>query len=112
MLAATVTVIVSGAQDKPKPDPQKAAAAAPEFKDLDSFRKSLPAATFKPLDPQAAMLFTALPLACLDDLQAEAGAARLLLGGDVSRPSRTTTRSAPSMAVTTGTRPSTPPGRL
>ena len=41
VLAATVTVIVSGAQDKPKPDAQKAAAAAPEFKDLDSFMKSL-----------------------------------------------------------------------
>ena len=33
VLAATLTVIVSGAQDKPKPDPQKTAAAAPEFKD-------------------------------------------------------------------------------
>ena len=68
VLAATVTVIASGAQEKPKPDPQKA--AAPEFKDLDSFMKSLPAATVKPLDPQSALLFTALPLACLDDLQA------------------------------------------
>lgn len=65
-----VAVMVPAAQEKTKPDPQKPAPAAPEFKDLDSFMKSLPAATVKPLDPQGAMLFSALPLACMDDLQA------------------------------------------
>ena len=63
-----VAVIVPSAQEKPKPDPQKP--AAPEFKDLDAFMKSLPSATVKPLDQQAALLYTALPLACMDDLQA------------------------------------------
>jgi hypothetical protein len=71
MAAAFVafTIMVPAAQEKAKPDPQKAVPAAPEFKDLDSFMKSLPAATVKPLEPQSALLFTALPLACMDDLQ-------------------------------------------
>jgi hypothetical protein len=63
-----LAAIVPAAQEKPKPDPQKPA-SAPEFKDLDAFMKSLPVATVKPLDQQAALLYTALPLACMDDLQ-------------------------------------------
>jgi hypothetical protein len=65
-----VAVMVPAAQEKAKSDPQKPVPAAPEFKDLDSFMKSLPAATVKPLDKHAALVYTALPLACMDDLQA------------------------------------------
>jgi len=43
--------------------------AAPEFTDLESFYKSLPAATVRPIDPASALLFTTVPLACLDELQ-------------------------------------------
>src|SRR5205814_2167198 len=50
---------------------QTTATDAPEFKDLDSFLKSLPPTTVKPLDLQSALLFSALPLSCLDDLQAK-----------------------------------------
>jgi len=56
-----IFALTAVAQDKPP--------AAPEFKDLDSFVKSLPLPTVKPLDPDSALLFTALPLACVDDLQ-------------------------------------------
>jgi hypothetical protein len=52
-----MAVMVPAAQEKAKPE------------DLDSFMKSLPAATVKPLDLQAALIYTALPLACMDDLQ-------------------------------------------
>lgn len=37
---------------------------------------SLPKATVQPLDPPSALLFTALPLTCVDDLQARPGATR------------------------------------
>src|SRR5436190_1158410 len=54
-----IGLFVIAAQDK----------AAPEFKDLDAFSQSLPNATVKPLNLESALLFTALPLACVDDLQ-------------------------------------------
>jgi hypothetical protein len=57
-----LAVVAPAAQDKP-------AAVVPEFKNLDAFLKSLPAAKVTPLDPQSALLFTTLPLACVDDLQ-------------------------------------------
>jgi hypothetical protein len=41
----------------------------PEFKDLGALLAALPAASVKPLDAQSAMLFSALPLTCVDDLQ-------------------------------------------
>jgi hypothetical protein len=55
------------AQEPAKPAAQKA--AAPEFADLDAFAKSLATANVRPLDAQGALLFTAVPLACLDELQ-------------------------------------------
>ena len=69
LVAAALAVNAPGAQTPPAPAAQKAAPAAPEFKDIESFAKSLPAATVRPLDPLRALLFTALPLACLDELQ-------------------------------------------
>ncbi|MBI4471114.1 MAG: DUF2891 family protein [Acidobacteria bacterium] len=71
LVARTILVAVSvlglvgvlpASQDKP-------AASLPEFGDLDEFQKSLPVASVKPLDLDSALLFSALPLACLDDLQ-------------------------------------------
>jgi hypothetical protein len=41
----------------------------PEFKDLGGLLSALPAANVKPLDPQSALLYSALPLTCVDDLQ-------------------------------------------
>ncbi len=40
-----------------------------EFKDLDALMAALPNISPKPLDNQGALLFTALPLACADELQ-------------------------------------------
>src|SRR5262245_26238654 len=48
----------------------------PEFKDLGALLTSLPKATVSPLDLQSALVFTALPLACLDDLQPKPGTTR------------------------------------
>jgi hypothetical protein len=69
LVAAALAVTGSQAQEPKTPGAQKTATPAVEFKDLDSFAKSLPAATVRPLDPQGALLFAALPLACLDELQ-------------------------------------------
>jgi len=69
LLAAFLIVVGTlrpQAQDPPKPD----AAPAPEFKDLDSFFKSLPPATVPALNADAALLYSAVPLGCLDELQA------------------------------------------
>ena len=74
LLPAVVLLATAGAartplaQEPPKP-PAQNAAPAPEFKDVDAFLASLPPAVVKPLEPQSALLFTALPLACLDELQ-------------------------------------------
>src|SRR5262249_33628315 len=58
------------AQDRPQPAAKPASAdAAAEFKDLNSLITALPTATVKPLDNESALLFSALPLACTDDLQ-------------------------------------------
>lgn len=46
------------------------APAAPEFKDLDAFLKSLPATRLPVLDEKMAFSLTAMPLSCLDHPQA------------------------------------------
>lgn len=51
-------------------------AQEPEFKDLAGLLASLPTATVAPLDLVSSLVFTALPLACVDDLQAKPGATR------------------------------------
>jgi len=51
-------------------------AQEPEFKDLPALLASLPEATVAPLDAASSLVFTALPLACVDDLQAKPGATR------------------------------------
>ena len=53
-----------------------AQAPAPEFKDLAALMASLPSATVKPLDAPGALVFTALPLTCVDDLQPRPAATR------------------------------------
>jgi hypothetical protein len=59
------------------PDTTQKPATPPdgEFKDLSALMASLPKAAVKPLDAASAMLFTALPLACVDDLQPRPAAA-------------------------------------
>jgi DUF2891 family protein len=54
------------AQEPAKPAP---AAPAPEFKDLPSLLKSLPSPAAPSLTPSAALLYSAVPLGCLDELQ-------------------------------------------
>src|SRR5215831_2461228 len=54
-------ILVTPAQDKP----------TEEFKDLNALMAALPNASVKPLDNQTALLFSALPLACEDDLQSK-----------------------------------------
>ena len=63
---------------KPAAPPAQAPApaAAPEFKDLAALMTALPPATVKPLDAPTALLFTALPLTCVDDLQPRPTATR------------------------------------
>src|SRR4029453_14714123 len=51
-------------------EPAKPAAPAPEFKDLDSFFKSLPSSTGPPLHAAVALPPSAVPPGCLDELQA------------------------------------------
>jgi hypothetical protein len=46
-----------------------AAALSGNAQDLDSFAKTLPAPAVRPLDAQSALVLTAVPLACLDELQ-------------------------------------------
>lgn len=48
----------------------------PEFKDPGALLAALPAASVKPLDAQSALLFSALPLTCVDDLQPRPSATR------------------------------------
>lgn len=69
VVAAALAVNGSRAQEPANAVTQKTAAPTTEFKDIDAFAKSLPAATVRPLDPPSALLFAALPLACLDELQ-------------------------------------------
>src|SRR5262247_3606057 len=60
--ALSVVLLVNPFQAQEKPD-------VPEFKDLGALLASLPSAIVKPLDAQSALLFSALPLTCVDDLQ-------------------------------------------
>jgi hypothetical protein len=48
----------------------------PEFKDLGALLATLPTATVKPLDVQSALVFSALPLTCVDELQPRPAATR------------------------------------
>jgi hypothetical protein len=48
----------------------------PQFKDPAALLAALPAASVKPLDAQSALLFSALPLTCVDDLQARPSVTR------------------------------------
>jgi hypothetical protein len=57
---------------KPAQTPTPAAAPA----DVAAVMASLPTATVKPLDPASALLFSALPLTCVDDLQPRPTATR------------------------------------
>ena len=58
--------------------PQTPQTPAPdsEFKDLAALMASLAKATVKPLDPTSALVFSALPLTCVDDLQPRPSATR------------------------------------
>jgi len=60
--ALTVVLLVTSLPAQDKPD-------VPEFKDLGALLASLPSAIVRPLDAQSALLFSALPLTCVDDLQ-------------------------------------------
>jgi hypothetical protein len=58
------------------PQTPQTPAPDPEFKDLAALMASLPKATVKPLDPTSALVFSALPLTCVDDLQPRPSATR------------------------------------
>ena len=58
------------------PAPAPAQTPAPEFKDLAALLASLPPATVKPIDASSALVLTALPLTCVDDLQPRPAATR------------------------------------
>lgn len=73
-LAGALVLAVSFPAQKPAPSPAQAPAL--EVKDLGSLLASLPTATVKPLDEPSALLFTALPLSCVDDLQPRPSATR------------------------------------
>src|SRR5262245_57276779 len=83
MMPSTVTALrlvcalllgVSVSAQAPQTAQTPAKPAEGEFKDLPALMASLPKATVKPLDAASALLFTALPLACVDDLQPRPGA--------------------------------------
>src|SRR3954471_12788431 len=75
--AAIVAVLsVSVAAQTPQKPPTSAPALDPEFKDLAALMASLPTVKVKPLDSTSALFFSALPLTCIDDLQAKPGATR------------------------------------
>jgi len=58
------------------PAPQQTPSPAAEYKDAAALLAALPNAAVKPLDAPAALIFTALPLACVDDLQPRPAATR------------------------------------
>ena len=64
-----LVVATSGAQNKPAIAP-----AAKEFKDLDSLVNALPLPTVNPLSLDSVLLFTAVPLSCVDELQSKPAA--------------------------------------
>ena len=67
LLGATVSAQAPQTAQAPAKPPEG------EFKDLPALMASLPKATVKPLTEPSALLFTALPLACIDDLQPRPG---------------------------------------
>ena len=72
LASAALAAALLPAQNPPVPAP----APVQEFKDLPALMASLPKTAPKPLDATAALLFTALPLTCLDDLQPRPQATR------------------------------------
>jgi hypothetical protein len=58
------------------PAPPQEPAAPAEYRDAAALLAALPTAAVKPLDQRAALVFTALPLTCIDDLQPRPGATR------------------------------------
>jgi hypothetical protein len=69
--ALLLTVCVSAQTPPAQTPPQE-----PEIKDLAGLMASLPKATVKPLDAPSALFYGALPLTCIDDLQARPNATR------------------------------------
>jgi hypothetical protein len=64
VLVAILLTAVAAAQDKPAPAPP-----VKEFKDLDSLMSTLPTAGSKTLNLDSALLLSAVPLSCIDELQ-------------------------------------------
>ena len=75
LLCALLFVVSVRVQQTPPVSQTQPTPADAEFKDLAALMASLPKATVKPLDAASALLFTALPLACVDDLQPRPAAA-------------------------------------
>ena len=73
LVGAALIAALSVPAGKPAQTP---AILAPDFKDSAALLASLPKATVKPLDAPSALLFTALPLTCVDDLQPRPAATR------------------------------------
>ena len=67
-LAGLLAVAGVSAQDRPVSAPAETLPQQ-EFKDLADLAKSLPAPTIKPLDLNSALMFTTVPLSCVDELQ-------------------------------------------
>src|SRR6476620_8741416 len=65
MKNALVVLLLLFAQQRSQPAP------AEDFKDLPSLVASIPNSSVNAVDNQASLLFSALPLACIDDLQSK-----------------------------------------
>jgi len=66
LFLAVLAAVAAVGQHKPAP---AGARPTPEFHDLDALMKSLPSAAVRALDPDSALLLTAVPLSCVDELQ-------------------------------------------
>ncbi len=74
VLLLTTPLSIVNAQQRSQTTKPPAADAAADFKDLLTFLNSLPSASVKPLDSPTALQLGALPLTCVDDLQAKPAA--------------------------------------